>query len=404
LASGLQRSATNQLYGINDLSLIEVYPGYNVGPSQKIAMSGGGGGGGNSSGEAKPKLLTPDAIKAIAALPNVAQVVIEDNLQVGSNLQFGKLMGGANIIGVDSKDLSIFGYKTSSGSADLVKGTAVVGAWVSRNFYDSSARPGKEAQSPPDLQDQQVKLVLSKYSQDGTEIRKNINLRITGVLTENRDVSDSSIYVPLEDVTAWNEWALGKRINRNQQGYSVLVVKAANVDKVLDLAKAINDMGYMANTPQQVVQSINGFFMVLQVVFGGIGAISLLVAAIGIANTMTMAILERTREIGLMKAIGASNRDVLSIFLGEAAGIGLIGGLGGVTLGWAGSQVINVLGSAYLSGQSSFSGLSSMLAVYTPPWLPAFALLFSTLVGLLSGLYPALRAAALAPVMALKYE
>jgi putative ABC transport system permease protein len=254
------------------------------------------------------------------------------------------------------------------------------------------------------LQDQQVKLVLSKYSQDGTEIRKNINLRITGVLTENRDVSDSSIYVPLEDVTAWNEWALGKRINRNQQGYSVLVVKAANVDKVLDLAKAINDMGYMANTPQQVVQSINGFFMVLQVVFGGIGAISLLVAAIGIANTMTMAILERTREIGLMKAIGASNRDVLSIFLGEAAGIGLIGGLGGVTLGWAGSQVINVLGSAYLSGQSSFSGLSSMLAVYTPPWLPAFALLFSTLVGLLSGLYPALRAAALAPVMALKYE
>ena len=96
--------------------------------------------------------------------------------------------------------------------------------------------------------------------------------------------------------------------------------------------------------------------MVLQIIFGGVGAIALLVAAIGIANTMAMAILERTREIGLMKAIGATNRDVLSIFLGEAAGIGFIGGMGGVLLGWSAGQIINVLAMAYLAGQAATSG------------------------------------------------
>lgn len=120
---------------------------------------------------------------------------------------------------------------------------------------------------------------------------------------------------------------------------------------------------------------------------------------------MTMAILERTREIGLMKAVGATNRDVLAIFLGEAAGIGFLGGLGGVLIGWLLGQGLNVLALVYLAQQSSQTGgLPPSVAVYTPLWLPLFALAFATLIGLLSGLYPALRAATMVPVAALKYE
>ena len=174
---------------------------------------------------------------------------------------------------------------------------------------------------------------------------------------------------------------------------------------VLDIAEQIRSLGYQAYSPQDIVQGINSFYVVLQVVFGGVGAIALLVAAIGIANTMTMAILERTREIGLMKAIGATNRDVLSVFLGEASGIGFLGGLGGVLLGWSAGQVINVLALAYMARQAPQPGAPPpSVAVYTPLWLPLFTLLFATLIGLLSGLYPALRAATLIPVNALKYE
>jgi putative ABC transport system permease protein len=184
-----------------------------------------------------------------------------------------------------------------------------------------------------------------------------------------------------------------------------VIVKVATPDDALDVADRINELGFQANTPQSFVQGINNFYMVLQVIFGGVGAIALLVAAIGIANTMAMSILERTREIGLMKAVGATNRDVLSIFLGEAAGIGFIGGLGGVLIGWLAGQAMNVIAIVYLASQASQQGgPPPSVAVYTPAWLPAFALVFATFIGMLSGLYPALRAATMIPVQALKYE
>ena len=120
-------------------------------------------------------------------------------------------------------------------------------------------------------------------------------------------------------------------------------------NQVLDISEQITEMGFQAFTPQSFVQGINNFYVILQFIFGGVGAIALLVAAIGIANTMAMSILERTREIGLMKAVGATNRDVLAIFLGEAAGIGFLGGLGGVIIGWLAGQGINVIAIVYLA-------------------------------------------------------
>src|SRR5690606_29119359 len=114
---------------------------------------------------------------------------------------------------------------------------------------------------------------------------------------------------------------------------------------------------------------------------------------------------ERTREIGLMKAVGATNRHVLSVFLGEAAGIGFLGGLGGVIIGWGLGQVLNVLIMAYMAGQSVESGAPPpSVSASTPLLLLSFSLIFSTIFGFLSGIYPALSAATLHPVAALKVE
>jgi putative ABC transport system permease protein len=291
------------------------------------------------------------------------------------------------------------------GSAELKRGGVVIGAMVAANFYDPRQRPGQEPPPPPDLYDQQLQVVAIKWDAEGNEIRKNLSLRVTGVLSEKGDDSDWSVFMPFDEIKVLNEWANGVKYNYNKDGYNQVIVKVADAKQALEVADQIIALGFQAFTMQSFVEGLNNFYMVLQVVFGGMGAIALLVAAIGIANTMTMSILERTREIGLMKAVGATNRDVLSIFLGEAAGIGFIGGLGGVVIGWLAGQALNVLAIVYLANQSSQQGgAPPSVAVYTPAWLPLFALAFSTFIGMISGLYPALRAATMIPVQALKYE
>ena len=402
LASGLQQSATSNLYGISDLSRIEVYPNYGEGPIMVEKV--GGGGGINSGPVSTAKMLTPIALQDIAAIQGVIQVIPRDYLYGQGMIKAGKLETWANMMGVATDSLENLGYPLSEGTLEIRKGTAIIGSWVSRNFYDPNMRPGQDPPEPPDLMNQRIKLELIKWTTDGVEVKKTVTLEVTGVLQEARNEADGSIFVSMEDLTTWNEWFNGKRINRNKDGYSNVIVKAESPEVVMGVTDSINELGFMAYSPQSTVQGINSFFVVLQLIFGGIGAIALLVAAIGIANTMTMAILERTREIGLMKAVGATNRDVLSIFLGEAAGIGFLGGLGGILLGWGGSKVLNILALQYLSGQSQTGMIPTNFTTATPPWLLLFAIVFATLVGFFSGLYPALRAATLEPVMALKYE
>ncbi len=401
LAIGLQQNATSQLWGIDDLTRIDVSPGYSEGP----VISGRGGLVATSElgGGMQVKNLTPAAIDEIASLPGVEHVIPRDYLWGGGTMRYGRLENYPSIMGVGTNDLSVFGYQLREGSLQLERGTAVIGHWIAQNWYDPKARPGDGQPEQPDLVGKTVTVTLMKWAEDGTMIEKKVQVRVVGILAEQRSEADGWMFMRLDDVTAYNEWFQGKRINRNKDGYPMLVVKASDPDKVIEVAEQINNMGFMASTPQSVVEGINSFFTVLQITFGGVGAIALLVAAIGIANTMTMAILERTREIGLMKAIGATNRDVLTIFLGESAGIGFIGGLGGIAIGWVGGELLNILARTYLSSQPSY-GMGGQLTASTPTWLLLFALVFATLVGLISGLYPSVRAATLVPVTALKYE
>jgi putative ABC transport system permease protein len=402
LAIGLQRNANEQLYGIGDLTQIQVSPTYGQGP---VVVGPGGGGGGGGGAPQQQTLLTNYALNDLRAIPGVEWVIPREYLMAGGMVKFQKLEGWVNIIGIDMDDLDALGLEAVQGSTALGRGIIVVGPMVANNFYDPRLRPGQEPPPPPDLYDQQLQFIVSKYDNQGNETRKNLSLRVSGVLKETRGESDWTVYMPLEQVKTLNEWAQNRRVNYNKEGYSMVVVKVGDVEQVIGITDQITQMGFQAYTPQAFVQGINNFYVILQVIFGGVGAIALLVAAIGIANTMAMSILERTREIGLMKAVGATNRDVLAIFLGEASGIGFLGGLGGVIIGWLAGQGINVIAIVYLANQASQQGgAPPSIAVYTPMWLPLFALLFSTLIGMFSGLYPALRAATMIPVMALKYE
>jgi putative ABC transport system permease protein len=193
---------------------------------------------------------------------------------------------------------------------------------------------------------------------------------------------------------------ISRAATTDQPVYSSVNVRVKNPSQVQKVEDAIKKMGFNTFSILDASRSIQQFFKVLDVFLGIFGSLALAVAFIGIVNTLVMAILERRREIGIMKAIGASDGDIKRLFFAEAGAMGILGGIVGVALGWAIGQVINLGTNVYLKRQS----FPPEHFWSVPWWLVAFALLFSFLVSLAAGLYPAGRAARLDPVQALRYE
>jgi putative ABC transport system permease protein len=166
------------------------------------------------------------------------------------------------------------------------------------------------------------------------------------------------------------------------------------------VARAIEDLGdYAAETPKESAGSLARGFQVIQAVLSVFGLIALAVASLGISNTLIMAIYERTREIGVMKAVGASRGTIRLLFTVEAASIGFWGGVVGVTAAWICGQIINLVSRlTFLRDYKEFS-ISAF-----PFWLILAVIALSTAVALLAGLIPANRAAKLDPIEALGYE
>ena len=184
------------------------------------------------------------------------------------------------------------------------------------------------------------------------------------------------------------------------QTYSTLSVRVRNTSLVQGVQDSIKKMGFNTFSILDATRSLRRFFAVLDLFLGIFGSLALAVASLGIVNTLVMAILERRHEIGVMKAIGASDADVKRLFFAEAGVMGLLGGAFGVAMGWAIGRAINFGTDIYLRSQD----LPSENIWLVPWWLVAGAIVFSISVSMLSGLYPAARAAKLDPVQALRYE
>ena len=182
--------------------------------------------------------------------------------------------------------------------------------------------------------------------------------------------------------------------------FSTVQVRVKNPINVQTVEDAIKKMGFNTFSIVDATKSLRRFFAVLDLFLGIFGSLALAVASIGIINTLVMAILERRREIGIMKAIGASDGDVKGLFFAEAGAMGVLGGALGVALGWAIGRLINLGTNIYLKRQH----FPPEQIWFVPWWLVLGAIAFSIVVSLLSGLYPASRAARLDPVQALRYE
>jgi putative ABC transport system permease protein len=190
------------------------------------------------------------------------------------------------------------------------------------------------------------------------------------------------------------------RASTDEPVYSSVSVRVKSPSQIQTVEDTVKKMGFNTFSILDASRSVQQFFKVLDVFLGIFGSLALAVAFIGIVNTLVMAILERRREIGIMKAIGASDGDIRKLFFAEAGAMGVLGGIVGVALGWAIGQVINLGTNIYLKRQS----FPPEHFWSVPWWLVGFAILFSFLVSLAAGLYPAGRAARLDPVQALRYE
>ncbi|HQG46236.1 MAG TPA: FtsX-like permease family protein, partial [bacterium] len=190
--------------------------------------------------------------------------------------------------------------------------------------------------------------------------------------------------------------------SRNRGGYDALYVRLRDLKNLESVRKRLKALNFTVFALADQLEEIKRGFIMVDTALGAIGTIALIVAALGIINTMVMSILERTREIGVMKAVGASERQIRTIFFVEAGSIGLGGGILGVTLGWLVSRLANWIANLWVARQGGPGG--DLEFFYLPVWLIAAAILFSILVSLLAGLYPAARAARVNPVEALRHD
>jgi len=237
-----------------------------------------------------------------------------------------------------------------------------------------------------------------KLRQSITLVYENkYKFRIVGVLEEGGMTggmlsgADGAVIIPLETL---------QKISDSDE-ISHIVVKMENPNDIDNVVKKIEEVteGNVISM-KQIVKSIGDFFRVIQTIFFIIGSIALIVAGLGIMNTMLMSVLERTREIGVLKAIGARNRDILKIFLAEAGVMGLAGGITGAILGTLAGKLGNMVIVLLLSDKLSIS--NSIQLISTPAWLIVFSVAFSVIVSMAFGLYPAWRATSLEPADALR--
>jgi len=359
--------------------------------------------------DAKPEespALNDDARKKIAALPGVEEVSPEvratAEVEYGGRTNFTLLAGLPESAREEDAVEKVKGRFFSSANADEVL--------LRRDFAKKLEKDDPDSMLG--------KTVILRYaerqsgdSSDSFSIeRKEKQFRVVGLLDEEpfggmRMISRARVFLPTQTAEVMNlmQPADTQQLVRSTPGsrtYSMLTVRMKSAAYAEKVEESVKKMNYSAYSYLDATKSIRRFFAVLDMFLGIFGSLALAVASLAIVNTLVMAVLERRREIGIMKALGASDADVKKLFFAEAATMGLIGGALGVVLGWVMGRAINFGTNFYLHRMK----MPAENLWTVPLWLVAGAIGFAVLVSVLAGIYPAARAAKLDPVQALRYE
>ncbi len=408
LGIAMDRSFKEQLSYMGDLNIIEIfdYGGYDV-----------------SSGGGQPSDINLDdrAVANFNQIPGVEAVmpIKTGHYKMGS----GRRVGYVSVIGIDPNVMDAFDFKIERGrlleSTD--KDAMVFGKYVAMNFYNPRLRNSHNPRWDSDESNIDLinnNLILTSdmnygeirdglNREDNTPPPKVHNVKGVGILAESNSEKDYNAYMNIfslekiieEDRRANRQDRDSRNRRLNTNNYERVNVKAVDINEVERVQKSIQDMGYQTYSLTDMLKSMKDTSRIMQAILGGIGAVSLLVAAIGITNTMIMSIYERTREIGVMKVLGADLLDIKKLFLVEAGFIGFCGGIIGLILSFAISFSLNKISGSFLGPMDGVTGISVI-----PMSLAGGAVIFATFIGVISGYYPARRAMNLSALDAIRAE
>jgi len=415
LGIGLSESTTKQMESWGDLNKITINQGRSWNPETGEYMG-------------DEQRLNDDAVAMIRGQDGVLAVM--PSIQVGGQTMWGKKQGWFQLYGVDPEVFNRMGYTIAGGRflrASDANGV-IVGWQVINQFYDPDdqnwwMRPQTEQADPMDMIGEVVYVTLNNNY--NYEIMRKQPLTVLGVLEGEYKDHAYSAFAPIETLQKWRDFVNDKSYmtpeqrqqqeqwekemaasgnsyyTRDPKDYDQIHVLCKDVKAARAVASVLRDLGFNLWTVADYMEDVENQALIIQAVLGGIGGITLLVASIGIANTMVMAIYERTREIGVMKVIGATGGDVMKMFLMEAGLIGVCGGVLGLLCSLGASRLINFLAGDYMA--MGMGGERYDISVI-PPYLMLFALVFAFCIGVVAGLYPARRASKLSPILAIRNE
>jgi len=365
-----------------------------------------------------PRPLDDDARVELEKLPNVIEVYPQ--VRFFTEVRFNNKPYATMVAGMpdSSRNTGAFdgmqgSFFSSSAANEAIlqiefakdlsdKPASLVGQELTLRYAERQAIPPAAGDEPPGA---------AETSGGFSVVPKELRLKIVGIVETEPAAGyggygSARLLMPLQtastlraaQVNDLRDIVRGNTSNRIT--YPALSVRAKSPSQVETLEASIKDLGFNAFSLLDASKSLRTFFSVFDLLLGIFGSLALAVATLGIVNTLVMAILERRREIGVLKALGAADSDVQQLFFVEAGVMGFLGGIFGVVFGWLLGRAITFGTNIYLKRQS----LNPIDLSSVPWWLVILALLFAVLVSLGAGLYPASRAAKLNPVDALRYE
>jgi putative ABC transport system permease protein len=397
LGIGIKQATIESFAGTGSLTTIRVN-------SWSYVSSGNGG------GSSRQKDLNKKAIAEFKKIEGVQAAM--PLIETYGMLKSGRFATDASILGVTKEQAEVFGITLAQGefpgSSSATTYEIALGAWTLQNFYnpDNYRQALDKNGNSKITQDSRMQLTFdyrNVYTQAMMDSQNDTSgetpvppgdtykLKVTGIMDEgNNDFS----YYCIMDATQLEKLAKANKAFTNFDGskYQTVLVKCANIEDVKPVKNAITEMGYGTYSLQDAVEMAEKSTQNVQYLLGAIGGVALLVAAIGIMNTMMMSIFERTKEIGIIKVLGCRIDNIAGLFLAEAAYIGLFGGALGMGLSFGISALLNV----FLAS----SGLRSII----PAYLVFGAVGFSIIVAVAAGMYPAIRAMKLSPLAAIRNE